>query len=106
MKDPYVVLTGDFNQWRVEDAVQEFRDFHEVGIGPTRHNRCIDRTLTNMTDIIDHGTLSPLQTDDELYRESDHRTTFVTARLARREKYKWLSYSYRYNNEDSAKKNW
>lgn len=42
-KDPFVLVTGDFNQWPVQDALQEFPDLREEAVGPTRNDRCIDR---------------------------------------------------------------
>ena len=106
VKDPYIVLAGDFNQWRPEEAVQEFTDIREVLGGPTRGSRRIDRVFTNFEQLLDSGTLNPLQTDGEdgHIRHSDHLIVHVTARLRRKEKYKWLSYSYRYYNKESAEK--
>ena len=106
LKDPYLVILGDFNQWPIQDYLQEFRDVKETANGPTRGSRTIDQTFTNMPTILNSGTLAPLQTDDpeDQLRESDHRIFHMTARVERREKYKWLSYSYRYNNPESSKK--
>ena len=102
VKDPYIVVMGNFNQWSVQEAVQEFRDVNEVHVGPLRGS--IDRCFTSMDNMIEANTLSPLQTEgeDDQLQESDHKITFVSARLLRGEKYKWLSYSYRYNNEEST----
>ena len=105
LKDPYILVAGDFNQWKLEDALQEFRDLFETDAGPTMGDRNIDRVFSNLENITEARTLAPLQTDgnDGHLRESDHRLLYLTARLPRKEKYKWLSYSYRYNNPDSAK---
>ena len=35
-KDPYLAITGDFNQWPIERALGEFREISEVDVGPTR----------------------------------------------------------------------
>ena len=50
--------------------------------------------------------LDPLQTDglDGRIRHSDHRIFYSTTRLESNEHYKWLSFSYRYNNRASAAK--
>lgn len=53
LKDPYIVVTGDFNQWRLEDSLQEFRDMVKTAAGPTRGTNCIDRTFTNMESVTD-----------------------------------------------------
>ena len=104
-KDPYLVVTGDFNQWPVERALEEFRDMREAAVGPTRGTRSIDRCFTNFERIREAGTVDPLQTegDDGHIRNSDHRVVHVSADLERGDKYRWLSYTYRYNNEKSAK---
>lgn len=46
--DPFVVVTGDFNQWAVGDALQEFADIREVHVGPTRGDRAIDLSLIHI----------------------------------------------------------
>ena len=103
-KDPYLVISGDFNQWNLDQALEEFRDITETAAGPTRGNRTIDRTFSNFTDVTESGLLEPLQTegDNGPVRDSDHRISYLTANLPRKDKYRWLSYSYRYNNEESA----
>ena len=101
-KDPYIVVSGDFNQWDLGLALEEF-NLRESSNGPTRGTRVIDRTFTNFEEVMEVGTLSPLQADDG-QSESDHRVCYLTARLKRRAMFKWLSYKYRYNNEASAVK--
>ena len=62
-KDPYVVVAGDFNQWRVEDCLANFADMREVEVGNTRGNRAIDRIFTNLSrSVVGSGTVSPLET--------------------------------------------
>ena len=105
LKDPLIIVTGDFNQWKIDQALQEFRDLTETTAGPTRGNRVIDRTFSNFDNITEAGILDPLQTEDiEQPRESDHKIFYMTASIRRKEKYRWLSYTYRYNNEESSKK--
>ena len=108
LRAPIIVVTGDFNQWPIEEALQEFRDLSETSAGPTTGTRTIDRTFTNLDKIIESNMLNPLQTDhdeqDRRQLESDHRIFYLTPTIRRNDKYKWLNYSYRYNNEDSAKK--
>ena len=47
-RDPLIALAGDFNQWRIQDGLMEFPDIRESLVGPTRGDRAIDRTFTNM----------------------------------------------------------
>ena len=39
---PFLVVAGDFNQWKVQDHLDEFVDIREVDVGPTRGRRLID----------------------------------------------------------------
>ena len=105
-KNPHLIVTGDFNQWDLAHALSEFDFLKESDYGPTRGSRRIDRTFTNFEEIREELTLNPLQTDadPERRQESDHRLCYVSARLKRKEKYRWLKYSYRYNNKASADK--
>ena len=100
------MVTGDFNQWDIQNAFTEFRDIAESSAGPARGTRTIDRTFSNLQpeNIKKVGTLNPLQTDDVQAKESDHRVFFMTTSIRRQDRYKWLKYSYRYNNEESSKK--
>ena len=60
--DPYIVVGGDYNQWKVEEVIADFVDISEVPVGPTRGSRSIDRTFTNFSSIRDCGTVPPLET--------------------------------------------
>ena len=105
LKEPIVIITGDFNQWDIAQALQEFRDIKETCAGTTRGTRAIDRMFSNLDNVVESGTLDPLQTDGSPgnLRESDTRIFYLTASIRRKDRYKWLSYSYRYNNEESSK---
>lgn len=87
LKDPYVVVSGDFNQWDITTALEEFTDFVESSNDPTRGTLTIDRTHTNFDEITVCGTLAPLYTEDE--KESDHLVCYNAAKLRRRPAYKW-----------------
>ena len=99
-RSPYLVISGDFNQWRLEDALVDFADLEEAEVGPTRGSRQIDQTFTNFGDAVkDARTISPIQADDPSSGQpSDHKTTTVTVRIPRTAAYRWLKYSYRYYN--------
>ena len=85
-------------------VLADFHDLTEAPVGPTRSGRSIDRIFTNFEDHIhDAGTVPPLETDDAQAKKSDHRVAFVRAALPRVVEVKWLNYSYRYYNEDSAR---
>ena len=46
-RDPFIVVGGDFNQWKIDEALVDFPDLKEAEVGPTRKDRCIDRLLVN-----------------------------------------------------------
>ena len=48
-RDPYFVVAGNFNQWDIAEALQEFADLTEIHVGPTRGDRAIDRLFCNMS---------------------------------------------------------
>ena len=98
---------GDFNQWDIKEALQDFADVKEVNVGPTRGSRSIDRIFLNMTRaVVESGTLDPLETDEE--GTSDHRVAYCRLDLPRLTTFRWETYTYRFYNEDSRQlfKNW
>ena len=104
-KDPYIIVSGDFNQWDVAAALEEFNDIRETSAGPTRGTRTIDRTFSNFELISETDVLPPLQTEGTTnVRFSDHGLFYMTAKIDRGKKYRWLKYSYRYDNPESRKK--
>ena len=42
--NPYIVVAGDFNQWKINDVMVNFPDITEADVGPTRGDRSIDRS--------------------------------------------------------------
>ena len=46
---PYLIVTGDFNQWRIDETLQDYVDISEVKVGPTRGSRSIDRIFLNVS---------------------------------------------------------
>ena len=77
---PYLIVTGDFNQWRVEEILQDYVDIGEVNVGPTRGSHCIDRRFTNVSrSVRESGTVAPRETEEDVVRRSDHRVAFLQA---------------------------
>ena len=101
--DPYLVLAGDFNQWKIDTALDDFVDLKEVEVGETRGSRSIDRIfVNNCRAVLECETVDPLETEDENPARSDHRVAFVRMDLQRVEAFKWEEYSYRYFNNESV----
>ena len=94
-KDPYLFIAGDFNQWKIEEPLQDFMDIREVEVGDTRGSRCIDRIFSNLgRSVTESGTLAPLETDEDEVRKSDHRVAFCRLRVPRLQSFTWETYSY------------
>ena len=106
--DPFIVLAGDYNQWKIEDNLLDFPDIKETEVGATRNGKQIDRFFTNMTrSITNSGTLNPLETEDGS-KKSDHRVAYFRAALGKLKTFTWQKFTYRYYNEASEKafKSW
>ena len=92
--DPFVVVSGDFNQWDIGCAHQDYADIVKSAVGPTRGGRCIDRVFTNFSDFVQGaGTLPPLETDCR-NKKSDHMIAYVEAHFPRKGAFKTLKYTY------------
>lgn len=96
--DPFIVVSGDFNQWDMANSLAEFPDIEEVPGPPTRGSRKIDKVFLNwLEDVHDSGCLPPLDTELEGERKtfSDHRVQYVCSRLIKKESVKWETFSFR-----------
>ena len=105
--DPFLIVAGDFNQWKIDEALLDFPDMKEMEVGNTRKDKKIDRIFVNFSrSVVKSGTLDPLESEDGLV--SDHRTAFCTAALERSRPFTWQSYTYRHYNDQSVKafKDW
>ena len=95
---------GDFNQWGIVKALEDFPDLSECPVGNTRGGNSIDKIITNLfPNMSQCGTVPPLEPD--LPGEgspSDHRISYLKCLIPKVRKFKWLSYSYRYLNEEST----
>ena len=101
-KDCSVIVTGDFNQWAIEEIVEDHPDLKEIPFGPTRGDRAIDRTFTNFgRSIVEYDILPPLETEEG--SASDHNMTFARATFTPVKQEK-ITYSYRpYTHEGAAR---
>ena len=106
-RDPYVLVAGDFNDWKIDGALADFADIREVEVGPTRGRRSIERIFVNFArSVTESGTLAPLETEDRRggVGRSDHRVAFCRARLERMRTFKWESYTSRRYTEEAENK--
>ena len=104
-REPYIVVSGDFNQWDITSQLEDFTDIIEVAVGDTRGTASIDRIFTNFNSrVLSCGTVAPLDVDDgDEGAPSDHRVAFVKSDLERFEAFEWIKYSYMYYNDDSVR---
>ena len=95
--DPFIMVAGDFNQWKINETLADYSDLREVVVGATRGNRDIDKMFTNMSrSVIASGTWEPLETEgEENVRRSDHRVSYCSVEMPRMETFRWETYSYR-----------
>ena len=77
--DPYVVVAGDFNQWQVDSALQDYVDMVEVPVGATRGSASIDRVFSNLTEhLASQRTVPPLEPDlPDKGSPSDHKIAYA-----------------------------
>ena len=103
-REPYLAISGDFNQWDAGQAIEDFLDISEVDVGPTRGLSTIDRIFVNFGNMVtDKGSVPPLDVDPgDQGSPSDHRVAFAKCDLKRVEAFEWISYKYLYYNEDSV----
>lgn len=74
--DVLIVVSGDFNQWPVQDLLDEHPDLSEVDHGPTSLGRSIDCSFINFPRaVISSGTSTPLETEEG--NKSDHRVAHM-----------------------------
>ena len=109
---PFILIAGDFNQWRVEDHLDEFCDIAEILTGPTRNGRSIDRFFSNFgRSVVEAGTWAPLETDEDEQGDSvksDHAVAHCGISLKKTVTFKWQEYSYRQYTGQAVKnfKDW
>lgn len=97
LDEPYVCVHGDFNQWGIEEYLEDYPDVAEI-ITPleTRNMRRIDRVFCNWHEnVTEKLCLPPLETEGDDTRCSDHLIQFVGATVPRKAPINWHTYSYR-----------
>ena len=101
--DVLIVVSGDFNQWPVNDLLEEHPDLSKVDHGPTRQGRSIDRTfVVNFPRAVTaSGTSIPLETEEE--SPSDHQVAYANASFEAN-KPKKISYFYHAFTPEGAEK--
>lgn len=74
-ENPFILVAGDFNQWKVGSCLAEFSNMEEVSTSPIWGRRKIDKIFTNWAKHIkEEDCFPPLQTDeaDGSITQNDH----------------------------------
>ena len=100
-EDCAILISGDFNQWSIDEILTDHPDLREVPYGPTRGDRSIDRSISNFhRSIVETDVLPPLETEEG--QVSDHKMAFGKAIFPTNPTAK-IKYSYRkYTDEGAA----
>ena len=102
-KDPYIIISGDFNRRDVDGSLANFPDLHLIDTPPTRGDQKLDKIFVNFkSQIFESGVLKPLENEHGV--RSDHAVIYVSARLKRVESFKWIKYTYKKYSEEAANK--
>ena len=80
LRDPVVIVCGDMNGKKIEEAFVIDDSIHQVITGPTRGASTLDLIFTNINDSINAtGVMPPLETEDG--QVSDHGCVLVEAKV-------------------------
>ena len=100
-KDPFIVISGDFNSHDICGALSDYPDLFLLKTGPTWKDKTLDLIFTNFPrQITESGTLDPLESDSG--SPSDHNVVYCTAHLKRYEAFEWLKYTYMGQTEEGS----
>lgn len=102
--EPYIGLFGDFNQWKVEEAVEDYVDMSEQVGGNTRKDRVIDRNFCNWN-VMSTTIRAPLETEavePGTARKSDHNVVFMEASIQKIDPPNWQTFKFRQFSEEKA----
>ena len=85
LRNPYIIISGDFNQFQIEKSLEEHVDIKQAKTGNTRGVRCLDKVFTNFDKHIrNKGVVAPLQSEAGV--NSDHMVAYIQASLSARPK--------------------
>ena len=102
-KDPYIIVSGDFNRRDVDQSLANFPDLKLINTPPTRGAQKLDKLFINFnSQIFESGILKPLENDRGV--RSDHAVIYVSAKLKRIESFKWIKHTYKKYSDETANK--
>ena len=101
IKDPIVIVNGDFNQRDISEALKDVGEYQLLQSGPTRGQNCIDLIYTNagVSFVAEETrTLPPLRSGTGV--NSDHRCVYAEALFKPTRNYRWISTLRRIRDKD------
>ena len=102
-RDPMIFIGGDFNNYNIDRAFEEFLDVRCVPSQPTRGDERLDLLYSNVTDWISKGkSLPPL--DAVGGAPSDHNVLAFTITVPHVHMFEWVTYRAREMTEKNKKK--
>ena len=106
LDSPFVGVYGDFNQWKIEEALEDYPDIAENSGGHTRRDRTIDRNFSNWhRNITSTSILPPLETEETeagSVRRSDHNIVFMQAKITKINAPVWKTFTHRPYSKEGA----
>ena len=99
LDNPYICIAGDFNQWLINETLEDYPDLVELQTPATRKDRRIDRVFVNWENSVNNKTcLLPLESLPDRegnVTKSDHKIQAFSSELARKDPVIWETYRYR-----------
>ena len=102
-KDPYVIVAGDVNRRKIDEAIDTFPDIKRVEGLISRSREDLDVIATNFGDeIVFTNSMPPLETPDGT--KSDHNVMVIGAALSKIDRFNWIiKYQRKRNPHADAK---
>ena len=100
LKDPVIVVGGDFNNRDPEAAFEAFEGFKKLSSGPTRGSATLDVVYTNAArHLLGNGasTFPPLESEGGL--ASDHLNVWAGLKFEKKKDFEWTRLSVRLRSE-------
>ena len=100
IKDPIIIVCGDFNGKSIQDAFEVDDTIKLIPTGPMRGNRALDLVFSNIGQYVtEAGVLPRLETEEGI--PSDHRCVTVKAKIPPTKNFTWIRRTTR-KRSDSA----
>ena len=94
VKDPYVIVGGDMNNFSIDIITSEFHDLEIVPSPPTRGNATLDICASTIpASLTDSSSHPPLSSSDDVL--SDHKVVVIRSQIVHKHEFRWLKFRSR-----------